>query len=224
MARRPARAFVAGLAGALPPAVPLDLPTPTRDPDQAHRAAHEVLSRPEFHQSRPLLERIWGWVLERLAELIGALAGTSAGAIVGLVLFLLIVAAVAALAVRFARGMTRDPEVAAAIPSLPRRGAEDWRAEAEAHERAGDWRQALRCRYRALVAELAGRGLVEEVPGRTAGEYRGQVERNVPAAAEAFAGATELFERAWYGNRPTGRDEVGRFRALADQVTTRVAA
>ena len=52
------------------------------------------------------------------------------------------------------------------------RTAAQWRAEAAAHDAAGRWREALRCRYRALVAELAGRGLVEEIPGRTSGEYR----------------------------------------------------
>jgi hypothetical protein len=76
----------------------------------------------------------------------------------------------------------------------------------------------LRCRYRALVADLAGRGLVDEVPGRTTGEYRAEVGENVPRVAPEFAGATELFEAAWYGNRPTGEEESQRFRRLADQV------
>jgi hypothetical protein len=223
MAWLPASAPGMGLTGVLAPSSLLDLPTSTRDPDQVHRAADEVLSRPEFREAaRPLLSRIWSWVLERLAELLAALVGSAAGSIVGLLLFLLILAAVTVVAVRFARGMTRDPEVAAAIPPEPRRSAEEWRSRAEAHERAGEWRQALRCRYRALVADLAGRGLVEEVPGRTAGEYRGQVERNVPAAAEAFGGATELFERAWYGRAPTGAGEVTYFRDLAGRVVERV--
>src|SRR4029450_4451834 len=60
-------------------------------------------------------------------------------------------------------------------------------------------RAALRSRYRALAPDLASRGLVEEVPGRTAGEYRRQVGRALPEAATDFAGATELFEVAWYG-------------------------
>jgi hypothetical protein len=40
----------------------------------------------------------------------------------------------------------------------------------------------------------------------------------VPAAAAAFAGATELFERAWYGRAATGAGEVSRFRDLAGRV------
>jgi hypothetical protein len=60
--------------------------------------------------------------------------------------------------------------------------------------------------------------VVEEVPGRTSGEYRGEVGRNLPTSADAFAGATELFERAWYGRRPTGADDAARFRDLARRV------
>jgi hypothetical protein len=223
--RRRAETPRTGLAGALASAGMLDLPVPTRDPDRVHRAASDVLSRPEFRQAaRPLLSRVWARLLERLGDLLASFASSPAGSIVGLILFLLILAALAALAVRFARGMTRDPEVAAAISSAPRRSPEEWRSEAEAHERTGEWRQALRCRYRALLADLGGRGLVEEGPGRTAGEYRGEVEHNAPAAAEAFAGATELFERAWYGRTPTGAGEVTHFRDLAGHVLERVRA
>jgi Domain of unknown function (DUF4129) len=223
--RRRASAPRTAIARALSSAVLLDLPVPNRDPDEVHRAAREVLSRAEFRAAgRPFLARVLDWVLGHLAELIAALIGSSAASIVGLILTLLILGAVAAVAIRFARGMTSDPEVAAAIPSAPRRGADEWRAEAEVHERAGEWRQALRCRYRALVADLAGRGLVEEVPGRTAGEYRGEVRRNAPGAAEAFSGATDLFERAWYGRAPTGADDASHFRDLAGRVLERVRA
>jgi hypothetical protein len=215
---RRAEALGSGLAGALTPMALLDLPVPTHDPGQVRRTAEEVLSRPEFRQATPsLLSRLWTWVLAHIGELLSRLLDTRAGSLIGLLMFLLILAAVV-LTIRFTRGMTQDPRVAAAIPDTPRRSAEEWRREAEAHERAGEWRHALRCRYRALVAELAGRGLVEETAGRTAGEYRAEVERNLPAAAEAFAGATWLFERAWYGRIPMGAGELTQFRGLAGRV------
>jgi hypothetical protein len=199
--------------------LPLDLPAPRRDPSEIHRAVDEVLSRPEFRPAaRPLLDRIWTWVLARLGELLATLTATTAGSVIGLVLFAAILALLAVLATRFARTMSRSPEVEAAIVAAPRRSAAAWRAEAEAHEAAGEWRQAVRCRYRALVADLSARGVVEEVPGRTSGEYRGEVARNLPAAAEAFAGATEVFDRAWYGRRPTGEQEALRFQDLAGRV------
>jgi hypothetical protein len=76
----------------------------------------------------------------------------------------------------------------------------------------------LRCRYRALVADLATRGVLEEKPGRTAGEYRAELRGTVPAASQSFAGATALFERAWYGGRPAGADDAERFRELEASV------
>lgn len=203
--------------------VALDLPVPSRDPSEVHRAVDEVLSRPEFRPAaRPLLDRILSWALTRLGELLASLTATTAGSVIGVALFVAILVVLALLATRFARTMSRSPEVEAAIVSLPRRSAAEWRAEAEAHELAGEWRQAVRCRYRALVAELSSRGIVEEVPGRTSGEYRGEVDRNLPGAAEAFASATEVFDRAWYGRRPTAEGEVERFRVLSGRVLERV--
>jgi hypothetical protein len=76
----------------------------------------------------------------------------------------------------------------------------------------------LRCRYRALVADLATRGLVDEIPGRTTGEYRRELASSLPSALDEFSGATDLFERAWYGEVPMGPDEHARFRSHADRV------
>ena len=60
--------------------------------------------------------------------------------------------------------------------------------------------------------------MVDEVPGRTAGEYRTLVRGATPQLDEPFAGATELFERAWYGDEDTGPEEAATFHHLADRV------
>jgi hypothetical protein len=62
------------------------------------------------------------------------------------------------------------------------------------------------------------------VPGRTAGEYRGEVRRNLPDAAADFAGATELFELAWYGRGETGPQQASRLRELSGLVLRRAPA
>jgi Domain of unknown function (DUF4129) len=179
----------------------------------------EVLSRPEYRTSPPSpVDRVMEWLLDRLADVLAGLTGTGPGSLIGLVLFVLILAGVGVLIVRFARGITRDPELAAAVPAAPRRPQAEWLAEAERREGAGDWRGGLRCRYRALVARLGASGLVDEVPGTTAGEYRVQVAGNAPAVAREFAGATELFELAWYAGRATGQHEAERFKDLARRV------
>jgi len=200
-----------------------ELRAPDRDPQQVREVVREVLSRPEFRPAhRSLTERVFDWVLEVIGRLLAALGGSGAGGIVGLLLLALVLVGVGVLAARFSRGLTPSPEVAAAVPGGRRRSAAEWRADAEVQERAGAWREAVRSRYRALVADLASRGLVEEVPGRTAGEYRREVGRALPEAATDFAGATELFEVAWYGRSRTGQGEAARLRDLSDRVLRRV--
>jgi hypothetical protein len=209
---------VADLAGLL-----AALPAPEHTPERVRDAIDEVLSRPEFAGSQPSpLQRAWSAVLSRIGEVLFGM-GTPGGTVLGVVVLVVILAVIGVLIARFARTMTADPELAAAVALTPARTAAQWQAEAAEREAAGDWRGGLRCRYRALVATLAARGLVEEVPGTTTGEYRGQVARNVPAATTAFAGATELFELAWYGNRPTGAGEADRFATLAGDVLDRAA-
>lgn len=94
----------------------------------------------------------------------------------------------------------------------------DWRKEAEQHRAAGRIREALRCRYRALVGDLARRGLIDEIPGRTTGEHRRQVHEVTPAVAATFDSAAELFDGAWYGHYDVDEGDDDRFAALDAQV------
>ena len=191
-----------------------------RTPDEIRRAAREIVSRPEFRRPpRSPVQIVLDWIGRQLEKIFGwAPGGGHATDILGFLVAAAAVAAIVVLLVRFARGVQRDPGTDVAFDPDLGRPATDWQAEAAAHEAAGEWREALRCRYRAMVADLAARGLVDEVPGRTAGEYRTAVTRSAPAAAPDFSGATELFERAWYGGKPTGPDDSARFRELSHRV------
>jgi hypothetical protein len=196
-----------------------DLRVPERPPDSVRQAVDEVLARPEFQRPPPgWLQRLRTAALDLLDRFLGTLLGGGRGAALAWVVVAAVVVGVAFVAFRFARGVTRDPGRAAPSVGIRRRTPAEWLTEAEEAERAGRWRLGLRCRYRALVAELAERGLVDEVAGRTSGEYRVEVATGVPGVATEFDGATELFERAWYGDLPTGQDENATFRRLADQI------
>lgn len=94
----------------------------------------------------------------------------------------------------------------------------DWRSEADEHRRAGRFREALRCRYRALVGDLARRGLIDEIPGRTTGEHRRQVHEVTPVAAATFDRAADLFDGAWYGHADVDATDDDRFIALERDV------
>jgi hypothetical protein len=204
-------------AAAVAVGVRANLPTPSRSSTEIRRAARRVLARPEYHRHDPnAFDRGSRAVTDFIGRLLtDAFAGPN---LIGLTLFALLLAAIVIVSVRVGRGVTAGGAAPMTGLTIVRRTPADWRAEAAEREREGDWRGGLRCRYRALVAELADRGLVDEVPGRTAGEYRRDVAGSVPGAAADFSGATELFELAWYGNRPTGADDSARFGALADRV------
>jgi Domain of unknown function (DUF4129) len=206
------------------------LPVPHRDPAQIRSSARDILRRAEF---KPPARSWWSaavhWVLTELGKLLSRLLGLGGGSgttgWIVVAILTVVVALIGVMAVRFWVRLPADPSRAVVVTAATAgRSAVDWRAEAARHEREGRWRDALRCRYRALVADLARRGVVEEVPGRTAGEYRGAVARTTPAVATDFAGATALFEDAWYGDRPTGPADQTQFDELAGRVLTTVSA
>jgi hypothetical protein len=109
-----------------------------------------------------------------------------------------------------------DPEPT--IEVTEHRSAAAWDRAAADHEAAGDWREALRCRFRALLEQLVERGVVDEVPGRTTGELRLEVADRAPAAAGDFAEVADLFDVAWYGEADTGPEDVRRLVDLGARV------
>lgn len=86
--------------------------------------------------------------------------------------------------------------------------ATDWHRLAEEALARGDYRAALRARYGALLAALAARGVIPEVPSLTAGECRQAVARRLPEAYPVVERATIAFEASFFGRAPVHREEV----------------
>lgn len=205
------------------------LPTPEPSTDEADRRADEILDDPKFDEPpKSVVERVLEWILEQLDKIpfpdIGA-PGGGGGEILGWVLlFVLAVLAAFLLSKTRLSRRRRHDEPDFLVDAEVARSQHEWVGEAERYEADGQWKQALRCRFRALVGALVDRGVVRDIPGRTTGEYRIEVSRNAPPVAAPFAAAAELFDRAWYGDEPTGEVENRRFRALADEVVLGVEA
>jgi hypothetical protein len=203
---------------------PSDLPPPVPPPQEVRDAAKHILSRPEFREPpKSLYERATDWIGEQLDRIISALLSGGRGSVVAWVALLAVLGLVGFLLWRLVRGARRGPRRRAApieVTTDVRRSAAEWDRDADDHERAGRWRDAIRCRYRALVARLGAAGVVDaDDVSRTAGEDRLAVRHAMAGdAARSFAEAADLFERAWYGQRPTGEEDGERIRRLSDDV------
>lgn len=215
----------AASAAAIPPAavaavgVPVarhELPPPQPSAEASRREADDILSGAEYQEPpKNALQNVFDWLFEQLSKVS---PGSTLGA-VGWVLLALLVGVSVFLLARLRRTAKAPGEGAGYEFDLEdRRPPHEWLADAERFEGRGEWKQALRCRFRALVGELIQRGTVRDLPGRTTGEYRIEVHRNAPAAGAPFAAASLLFESAWYGDEATGPEEAQQFRARAEQV------
>lgn len=219
-----AAGHAAGLpaAGGRTGAVPADLPPPEHTPAEAREAADAVLARREYRwHDESILDRIGDWVADRLDGALSSV-GLDVGGLptwAGWLVIVAFAALAAVLAWRARGGWRRDPVIGAADRVVVTSGeaAVDWEGEAARCEAEGRWREALRARYRVLVGDLARRGVIGDLAGRTAGELVSDVRRSSPAAAPAFAAATALFEAAWYGGEPVGPAERDRFVRVAGE-------
>ncbi len=207
-----------------------DLPV---DPGGVREQVREVLSQREYRYEKSLLDRIGEWIGDRLEDLLGDLGapgagasfGGGAGSLVAWILIALAAVAVVLTIVYVVRNRVRraddDEEPVLTTEVEHRHPAGHWRRLAEEHEAAGEWKEALRCRYRELVRTLVDRRSLPDVAGLTTGELRTELRDRAPAASDPFDAATLLFEAAWYAGEATGPEESARFAELAASVLDR---
>jgi len=185
---------------------------PPRDPAYVESTARHILREAQFRpKGQNLLQRAWHWILDQLNSLFGGSLGGPHLPPQVVVVFIVagLAVVIAVIARRGGFGWGRRPakvRAKAVLTSADDVGvaASAWLDRAFAAEQAGDWREGVRCRYRALIAVAAAAGALREAVGRTAGEYLADMERDRPAAAASFAVATTIFEGVWYGRRPAG--------------------
>lgn len=205
--------------------LPSDLPPPegkAADPAEIKRQADEITSQPEYQPpAKSLTERAVEEFQKFLGRITNTLTGGGFGSAFGWVCLLVLAGGVAYLVYRVGRTVQRSPEHTPEVTIEVHRSPTEWRTEAAAFEAKGQWKEALRCRYRAMVADLVDSGIVPDIPGRTVGEHRFDVSVSVPDASAEFHGAAELFEKAWYGDLPTGESENQQFRELSERVVER---
>lgn len=177
-----------------------------------------VLAGPDYAQAQPgPLTRLVDAVLDRVADVIGTLLSPR-GSGVGVALLAVAVATVALIAWTLLRRVRRDRARAPVPGRIGGRTAQDWQRAAERYAADADWASALRCHYRALLADLVAAGLVDEVAGRTARGYQRDIVAATPDAGDAMTTVTAAFEAAWYGHRDVTAADVTVLQAAAAAV------
>ncbi|MCZ7631077.1 MAG: DUF4129 domain-containing protein [Microthrixaceae bacterium] len=174
------------------------------------------------------------WIGERLDDLFSRLPGVDApsapgaplgggvGSLLGWLLVmaaLVVVVIVVVLVIRRWVPRVREPsDRVTHLDTEHRRSASQWASDAERYEAEGNWKLAIRARFRELVRTLVDRSQVADLPGRTTGEMLADLTTTTPDAVDAFHTAALLFELPWYADVPTGETENARFRAAAESV------
>jgi hypothetical protein len=186
--------------------------------DGAREEAERELAKRLYQDDTALVERVIGWVVERLTDLLDTASGVSSSSALGVVL-LVVVAVVVLIAVRLGLGPLRARD----LLGDRRRGASrmtaaDYRAEAVAFAARGDWREAVRSRFRGVIRELEERGVLDPRAGRTAGEIAAEAGDSVPAIAGDMRTAADIFNTIWYGDRPATESAYQRMSQVDDTV------
>ena len=137
----------------------MGLPPSEHDPAEVRDLADQILSQARYDvPPKSIPERIMDWLGERFNDLVEALIGGGGrfAAVIAWAILLGALGAVIYLLARYGRitlpAVAEDPEPEVMVELT--RTAREWRAEADALEAQGRWAEGLRCRYRALVADL----------------------------------------------------------------------
>jgi Domain of unknown function (DUF4129) len=208
---------VSALLAAVAAEVPVDL-----DRDEAREAARRELSKTEYVSEEPSpLQRLVNFVLGKLEDLLAQLgSGNATTGFVGLVVIVLLVV-VTLVALRLKLGPFRPrADRRQALFAGRELTARDHRTAAEAHAAAGQWAEAVRERFRAVVREFEQRGLLDPRPGRTADEAAAEAGAVLPVAADRLRAAARVFDDVWYGGRAATREMYAQLREVDDIVLT----
>ena len=205
--------------------VPLDIPVDI-DRAEAQRRALDELARAKYGGVPDVVEdalRRFLEFLEDISSFLSGLGGAGGGGGVGpgfgiAVLVLLVAMALVIWRVGLPRWIKRTAK-SGELALDATRAATDYRAEAEAAAAAGQWQQAVRDRFRALVRELEVRTVLDVRPARTAWEAASAAYRVLPdSGPDLFAGA-DLFSGVSYGDRPAAQHDYEAMVGIDQRVT-----
>ena len=185
--------------------IPLQEPPVDIGRDQAAQEAAKELSKSVYRESGgSLVEKAFGKVMNWIEDLLDSLTGSSPNGHAGLAMLiglLVLIVVVVLWRAGVLRTSHRVPSQAVFDTAKPRSAAE-YRAQSEREAASGDFALAIRSRFRACVAELTERTILDERAGRTAYEVVADAGRAAPVLREPLQPAALVFTEVVYGNRP----------------------
>jgi hypothetical protein len=189
------------------------------DREQAREAAERELSKQIYASSKPgFLERVIQWAQRKLAELLDQAGSVMPGGLLGLAALVTIVVFLLVM-IRLRLGPLRVKDLLSDRgPAAAALTADDYREQAGNFAAAGDYREALRARFRAVIRQLEQRGVLENRLGRTAGEIAAEAGAALPPVAAQLRAGADLFNEVWYGGRPATEDVYRRMVMLDEAI------
>ena len=104
----------------------------------------------------------------------------------------------------------------------PVRSQSEWLALANQHEAAGEFREAVRCLYIAMLLTFDEFRVARFDRRQTNWEHLTRIEASPIYSAEVgFRHLTQRFDRIWYGHQTRGADDVTEFRAAFADINSR---
>jgi hypothetical protein len=168
---------------------------------RANAALKEILDREEFNAQEPKAS-FWSRQIQRLISYLPAVPrwlGTVLQWLFYPAALLVIFLALILILKRFRKLPSRKRDYGVTVEPQSRADPELIKIEAHKWSQKGDYRQAIRCLFLSLLLYLDKMGLLTYDPGKTNGQYLGEVHKGMAKEAETFASLTLLFERKWYG-------------------------
>ena len=188
--------------------------------EEAQRAAQQELADPAYSVDDPgLAGRAVRWLFDQFGHLVDRAAEVTPAGYAGLaVLAALLVLAVIAIRLRLGRIRRVAPGAEDPLFDARTRSADEHRRAADGHAARGEWAEAVRERFRAVVRGLEERTLLDPRPGRTADEAAAEAGRALPDRDAELRAAARQFDDVWYGDRAATPAMDAQLRAVDEAV------
>lgn len=188
-------------------------------PEEARDALRDELLRPEYRES-DLLQRIRDWLAERFTGPTRTPDASGFAVAQSIASWVVLIVLVLVLAWLLSRARWSRSEAAARRSLFGEEvvSAADLRRRAEQALAEGRHADAVVDGYHALALRQIEVGVIEDVPGATAGEVARALAVELPARGSEVLAVAHHFDEVMYGERPTDADRARGVLALDDEL------